>query len=127
LVGVLEDHSSLCVDGLRAELGLLSVKVLFEQINLVVLADALLGGVRKVSSCGLKAEIDFTKHFLLVLCDVKGLSVVKFLGPSTDGMAHTTVVSDDTLGVDLKANGLATVSNGVSGERGEGYLLCART
>jgi hypothetical protein len=105
LVWVLEDHSSLGVDGLGEILGLFSVKVLFEQIDLIVLADALLSGVCKVSCCGLEAEIDFTEHFLLILGDVKSLGMVEFLGPSTDGMAHTTVVGDDTLGVDLKENG----------------------
>lgn len=42
LIGVLEDHHSLSVDDFSSVLGLLTFKVLLEQINLVVLTDALL-------------------------------------------------------------------------------------
>ena len=42
-IRVLEYHDSLCRDALAQELGLLSAEVFFEQIDLIVLSDCLLG------------------------------------------------------------------------------------
>jgi hypothetical protein len=124
-VRVLEDHDGLGVDGLGEVLGLLAVEVLLEEIDLVVLADALLSGVHQVGSSALKAEVDLTEHLLLILGNVESLGVVELLGPATDGMAHSAVVGDDALGVDLKeAERLVTVSNEVDGCL-RGLTLCS--
>jgi hypothetical protein len=105
LVRVLEDHNGLGVDGLGEVLGLLAIEVLLEKIDLVVLADAPLGGVHQVGGRALEAKVGLTEHFLLILCDVEKLGVVELLWPSTDGMAHTAVICNDAFSVDLQGNG----------------------
>ena len=101
LVGVLEDHHGLSVDDFGGLLGFFAGEVLLEQIDLVVLADALVGRVDEVGGGRLEAEVALTDHFLLILCDIKGFSVVEFFGPATNSVLHATVVSNDALCVDL--------------------------
>lgn len=105
LVRILEDHNGLGVDGLREVLRLLAIEVLLEEIDLVVLADAPLGGVHQVGGRALEAKIDLTEHFLLILRDIEKLGVVELLGPSTNGVAHTTIVCNDAFSVDLQGKG----------------------
>ena len=82
VIWVLEDHLGLGGDGLREMLGLLSSKVLLEQIDDVVLLDAtsgssdhLLGGLRETKG-------GISVHLLGVLSLISWLSMVNLTGPS---------------------------------------------
>jgi len=81
-------------------LSLFSVEVLFKQIDLVVLADALARRVYQVGGGRLETEINLTKHLFLILGNVQSLSVVELLGPATNCVTHSSVLSDHTLCVD---------------------------
>ncbi len=76
LVGVLEDHHGLGGDGFRQQLWLLPTKVLLEQIDLVVLPNALLGRCDQVFRSLSEAQCRISVQFLQVLADVTLFSVV---------------------------------------------------
>lgn len=63
-------------------LGLFTFEVLFEQIDLVVLSDAVASGVGQLRGCHLVSEVHLSKHLLLVLQHVVRLGMVRFLGPA---------------------------------------------
>ena len=92
-------------------LGLLTSEVLFEEIDLVVLLDALFGVGDQVSGGVGVRKKGISHQLLLILGDLKGLSGIVLLGPTTNGVLNTAVGCGDALCVDLrKKMGLVTVS-----------------
>lgn len=63
-------------------LWLFTFKILFEQVDLVVLLDAVAGSVSQLRSSHLEAEVNFSQHLLLILRDIELLGVIEFLGPT---------------------------------------------
>ena len=82
LVRVFEDHNGFGADVLRQVLGLLSLEVLFKQIDLVVLSDAVNGTGHQVTSGRGESEVLISVESLHVLGHIRGLGVVSVLGPS---------------------------------------------
>jgi hypothetical protein len=81
-VGVLEDHHCLGRDALREKLRLLAREILFEQINLVVLSNGLLGASSKITGSLGEAEGGISVELLLILGNIAWLSVVELLRPT---------------------------------------------
>lgn len=82
VVGVLEDHHCFGGDVLAQVLGLLACKVLLEQVDLVVLEDAL-GSALNHFFCSLsKPKRGISVHFLGVLRLVSRLCGVDLLRPT---------------------------------------------
>lgn len=102
-VGVLEDHDGLCGNGLRHEFGILTVEVLLEEINLVVLLNAASGTLNELAGSLTEAKSRLLGELPHVLVDFVGLLVVVLLGPATNGMMHASVLSGHSLGVNLLA------------------------
>ena len=100
-VGVLEDHDGLGGDGLRHEFGVLTLEVLLEEINLVVLLDATRGALDELTSGLAEAHLRLLNELTHVLVDLVGLLVVVLLGPSTDGMSHTVVFGRYAFSINL--------------------------
>ena len=100
-VGILKDHLGLCGDRLDLMLWGFTLEVLFEKVDLVVLANALLRGSYQVLGCGRKTEVSVSVHFLIVLSDVGGLSGVETIRPSSFDVLHSSFASGNTLCVDL--------------------------
>ena len=100
-VGVLEDHHSLGGDWLRHELGVLTLEILLEQINLVVLLDAAGGALNKLTSGLTEAHLGLLDELTHVLVDFILLLVVVLLGPTTDRVMHTVVLGGNALSVNL--------------------------
>ena len=101
LVGVLEDHECLGGDVLAHVLGRLTLEILLEEINLVVLEDALGGTLGHLFGGVRKSEGGLSVHFLLVLGLVSGLGVVILKRPSSDGMLHSLVGCWNSICVNL--------------------------
>ena len=100
-VRVLEDHHGLGGDGLRHELGILTLEVLFKEINLVVLLDAAGGALDELASGLAEAKRGLLVELPHVLVDIVRLLVVGLLGPTTDRVGHTGVLSWYALSVNL--------------------------
>jgi hypothetical protein len=81
-VRVLEDHHGLGGDALGREFGLLTMEILFEEINLIVLLDSLLGTTSKVLSGLREAESWVSVKLLLILSNISGLGVIELLWPT---------------------------------------------
>ncbi len=63
-------------------LGLLTLKVLLEKIDFVVLLDAFFSVLNQIFGSKRVAKVSFSKHLLLILCNIERLSVIKLLGPT---------------------------------------------
>lgn len=63
-------------------LWLFTLEILFEQVDLIVLLDAVASSVSQLRSSHLEAEVNFSQHLLLIFQDVEGLGMVEFLGPA---------------------------------------------
>ena len=62
----------------------LACEVLLEQIDLIVLPDALLSSSNQVSHSGREAEVTVSIKLLLILLDISGFRWIKLLGPTYD-------------------------------------------
>ena len=102
-VGVLEDHHSLCCDWLRHEFGIFTVEVFFKEINLVVLLNTARCSLNELTSGLSEAKSGLLGQLSHILVDLVGLLVVVLLGPTTDTVVHTVVLSGHSLSVDLKS------------------------
>lgn len=111
-VGVLEDHDGFRGDGLRHELRILTVEVLLEEIDLIVLLDAAGGASNELASGLTEAQSRLLSELSHVLVDLVGLLVVVLLGPSTNGMVHTGVLSWHSLGVNAVLRHVGDVVEG---------------
>lgn len=101
VVRVLEDHHSFGVDGLRHVLRRFAFEVLLEQIDFVVLLDALFRVRDEVSGSREVAKQRVPQHFFLILQYVIRLEVVQFFRPAADHMLHSLVLHCNALSVDL--------------------------
>jgi len=81
-VGVLEDHNRLGGDVLGKMLGLLSLEIFLEEIDLVVLENALFGSSSKVFGGLCETKVGISVESLHVFGDISGLGVIVVLGPS---------------------------------------------
>ena len=88
--------------GLGHELGVLPVEVLFEEINLIVLLDAAGGTSDKLTSGLTEAQGGLLGQLSHILVDLVLLLIVILLGPTTNRVKHSVVLSWHTLSVDLK-------------------------
>ena len=100
-VGVLEDHDSLGGDRLRHELGILTLEVFFEEVDLVVLLNAACCTLNKFTGGLTEAESGLLGKLSHVLVDFVCLLIVVLLGPTTDGVSHTVVLSWNALSIHL--------------------------
>jgi len=82
LVWIFENHNGLGADDVRGVFRLFAIEVLFEEVDLIVLPDAVAGSVGELGGGHLEAEVYFSQHLLLVLGDIEGLGVIEFLGPA---------------------------------------------
>lgn len=80
---------------------LFTIKVLFKQINLIILANAALSCAREFSYSGFVTELRLTEHALLIFSDIKSFSVIELFRPATHCVLHATIVCDNTLSVNL--------------------------
>lgn len=95
-------------------LWLFTIEIFFEQVDLVVLPDAVASSVSQLRSSHLEAEVNFSQHPLLILRDVEGLGMVEFLGPASDHKSLTSVVGNDTVSVNAVFRHLRDVVKGHS-------------
>ena len=102
-VGVLEDHNGLSGDGLRHELGVLAVEVLFKEIDFVVLLDATCGAHDELTGGLAEAKSWLLVELPHVLVDFVLLLVVILLRPTTDRVVHTSVLGGNSFSVNLLA------------------------
>ena len=101
-VRILKNHDSLGGDGLGHEFGILASEVLLEQIDLVVLLNAVGGALDKFTSGLAEAHQGVFGQFSHVLVDLVDLRVVVLLGPTADAVVHTVVLGGHALSVDLQ-------------------------
>ena len=101
-VRVLEDHHGLGGDWLRHELGVFTLEILFKEIDLVVLLDAAGGALDELTGGLAEAERGLLVELPHVLVDIVRLLVVGLLGPTTDRVGHTAVLSGHALSVNLQ-------------------------
>ena len=101
LVVVLEDHHSLGVEILGQVLRLFTLKVLFEEIDLIVLFDTLFRVGYKVSSSVSIRKEGISHQLLLIFGDLEGLCGIVLLWPTADNVLHTAVRRSNSFCVDL--------------------------
>ena len=119
-VRVLENHNGFSADGLRHVLWLLTGEVFFKDVELVVLSDASSSSGDEILRSGAIAEGRLLVKSPHVLLDFCWLRVIELGGPATDLMGHTSVLSWDSLSVDLNSNVASETLRVI-------HLLCART
>ena len=102
LLWVLEDHHSLGGDWLRHVLWLFTLKVLFKEIDLIVLFDAALGSSNKVLGCSQVVQSWLLCQLTHVLVHFVGLLRIVLLGPTSDLMVASILKSGDFLCVHLQ-------------------------
>ena len=82
-------------------LGLLASEILLEEIDFVVLLDALLGVLDEIAGRVGVLQDRISQKLLLILGNFSGLFGIVFAGPATDLVVHTAVVGRNALGVNL--------------------------
>ena len=101
LVRIFEDHNRLGRDRFAHVLGLLVGEVLFEQVDLVVLADPLLSTYYQVLCRRGITHRRVSDQLFQILLLVALLGVVDVPGPTSDDMLHASVVCGHSLRVHL--------------------------
>jgi len=88
-VWVLEDHKGLGGDVLREMLWLLSREILLEQIDDVVLFDAVGGSLDHLLGSLRETKSGISVHLLFILCNIWSFLGIDFSGPSSFSMFHS--------------------------------------
>ena len=101
LVGVLEDHQGLGRDVLGQVLSLFASKVLLEQVDFVVLEDALCSSLAHRLGSNCKSQSRLSVHLLLVFGEISSLCWVKLLWPTSFSVLHTSMTSWNPFSVHL--------------------------
>jgi len=98
-VRVLENRNRFGRDGLRQILRAFTAEVLLEQINLVVLAEALHGTLDEVMGSSSVTKRSLSVKLFLILDLVSSFSVIKLLRPTTSYVSHFLFGGRNSFGV----------------------------